>query len=471
MTQEGQHLDPEDWGAFAQDMHALLDACLARMMGARDLPWQPVPEDFADQVAISGAPESAARIMEQMTGPIMAQATGNTHPRFWGWVHGTGLPIGVAAEMVAATMNSNTGGRWHGAAEVERAVLRWLCGEAGWGENASGILTGGTSQATLLALTTARQNCFGSEIRAKGLAGLPPVRVYMAEGGHSCVDKALEIMGHGTDSLTLLPLTDRYQMDTWALRDAIARDRAAGRLPLAIVGTAGSVGIGAYDDLEALAEIAATEKIWFHVDAAFGFWSRLAAPPWGDLARGIETANSIGLDLHKWIGVPYACGACLMADAELHRATFTHRPDYLAQGEDGLAGGDLWFCDYGIDLSRGFTALKVWASLASHGREAFGHAITDNCRQAELMGQLVERQPGWVLAAPVISNICCFHIPGQDHDALAARLHLSGAAVFSTARVNDLACLRAAIVNHRTTSQDISDALQAVQDAIATSQP
>ena len=464
---EGHHIDPDDWDDFATAMHGVLDACLARLQAARDLPWQPVPPGFAETVALDGTAQPLPGVLDRMTGPIMAQATGNTHPRFWGWVHGTGLPVGLAAELVAATMNANTGGRWQGAAEVERAVLHFLRDTAGMAGDAFGILTGGTSQATILALTTARTKLFGAGIRQTGLAGLPPVRVYVAEGGHSCIDKALEILGHGTDSLTHIPTDAGHRMDLDALRARIAADRAGGIEPLAIVGTAGSVGIGAFDDLDALADLATAEDIWLHIDAAFGFWIQLAEAPWRDLARGIGRADSIALDLHKWIGVPYSCGACLIADHDLHRAAFTSRPDYLASGAEGLAGGDLWFCDYGMDLSRGFLALKAWAAFAAHGTEAFGRAITDNCRQAALMGQLVEEAPELELAVPVISNICCFYPGKADPADIAARLQTEGTAVFSTGKVAARPCLRAAIVNHRTTGADIRAAIDAVRAAIA----
>ncbi|WP_428926765.1 pyridoxal phosphate-dependent decarboxylase family protein [Marinibacterium sp. SX1] len=467
MTDEGHHLDPTDWDDFSEQMHGLLDACLARMEATRSLPWRPVPDDFADSVALDGAPQALDAVFARMTGPIMAQATGNTHPRFWGWVHGSGLPVSVGAELVAATMNANTGGRWQGATDVERAVLSYLHDVAGMAPEASGILTGGTSQATILALTTARARLFGTDIRRTGLAGLPPVRVYIAEGGHSCVAKALEIMGHGSDSLTRIPPTADQRMDPAALQRAITADRARGITPLAIVGTAGSVGIGAFDDLDALADIARHLSIWLHVDAAFGFWIRLAEAPWRDLARGLHRADSIALDLHKWIGVPYACGACLIADAAAHRAAFTARPDYLASAAEGLAGGDHWFCDYGMDLSRGFAALKAWAAIATHGSAAFSRAITDNCRQAALMGELARTTPGMDLATPVISNVCCIFTPGHDPAALAARLQLDGTAVFSTGTVDGRPCLRAAIVNHRTTGDDIHAAIAALSALLA----
>jgi len=462
MTKEGHRLDPADWDSFGQDMHDLLDTCLARMQSARDLPWQQKPDHMG--VELDGKATPTADVFAQLANTVMPYATGNTHPAFFGWVHGTGMPVSVGAEMVAATMNSNCGGRDHGAAEVEREVIHWLTRTAGMPHDAFGILTTGTSQATILALSAARARAFGMELRKKGIRGMPEVRVYMAKGAHSCVAKALEIMGHGSDCVRAIPVNSLSQMDIPALTAAIAEDRANGLAPLAIVGTAGSVGVGAYDDLNAVADIAQAENIWMHVDAAFGFWSRLADSPFRELSDGIGRADSIALDTHKWPGVQYDCGACLMADRDLHRATFSSRPAYLESAKSGLAGGDLWFCDYGIELSRGFKALKVWTAIKAIGADAMGQAITDNCKQAALMADLVNASPHLTLQHEVISNLCCFSLVKGDVTKIAADLQIAGRGVFSTITVNDVPCLRAAIVGHRTTSDDIRAAIKAVEE-------
>lgn len=461
MTKEGHRLDPADWNAFGQDMHDLLDACLTRMQGARDLPWQQKPTDMG--VELNGEPTSTRDTFAQITDTIMPYATGNTHPAFFGWVHGTGLPVGVGAELIAATMNSNCGGRDHGAAEVEREVINWLTRTAGMPHDAFGILTTGTSQATILALSAARARTFGMDVRKQGIRNLPDVRVYMAKGAHSCVAKALEIMGHGSDCIRQIPVNDASQMDIKALNTAISEDRANNITPLAIVGTAGSVGVGAYDNLNAIADLVANQNIWMHVDAAFGFWSRLAESPFLELSDGIGRADSIALDTHKWPGVQYDCGACLMADSALHRATFSSRPAYLESADAGLAGGDIWFCDYGIELSRGFKALKVWTAIKALGANAIGQAITDNCKQAALMADLVNASSHLTLQHEVISNLCCFSVEKGDVTKIAAELQINGKGVFSTITVNGTPCLRAAIVGHRTTSDDIRAAIQAVE--------
>lgn len=466
---EGHRLDPQDWEKFAQDFHDLLDSCLERMKNARDLPWQPKPENMASKVALNDVEHGMepAALFQSLTQDIMPYATGNTHPTFFGWVHGTGLPSAVGAELVAATMNSNCGGRDHGAVEVERAVIDWVRDIAGMPQDTSGILTSGTSQGTILALSAARVRLFGAEVRAKGIKALPEIRVYASEGAHSCLSKALEVMGHGSSALCPIKVDDAGAMDLDDLSDKIRKDRASGIKPLAVVATAGSVNTGVFDPISNIAALCKKENIWLHIDGAFGFWTRLADQPWRALSDGVEHADSIACDFHKWMFVPYDCGACLIRDADLHRATFAERPTYLAPQEAGIGGGDLWFCDYGLELSRGFKALKVWAAIRAHGTRALGAVITDNCKQAKLMGALAQASDWIDLAYPVVSNLCCVSVKGGDASKIAARLQISGDVIFSTTIINGENCLRAAIVNHRTTEQDIRDAIKAVEQAVS----
>ncbi|AKS46033.1 Glutamate or tyrosine decarboxylase [Octadecabacter temperatus] len=469
MTHEGAHLDPENWDEFSRDMHKLMDQCLDRMKQARDLPWQPKPNDLSERLSLQDAETGAgsAQTFNQLTSEIMPYATGNTHPNFFGWVHGAGLPVSVGAELVAATMNSNCGGRDHGAIEVERATLDWLLGVSGMPNDASAILTTGTSQATILALIAARNRQFGQDVRKTGIQSLPNVAVYVRKGTHSCISKALEAIGYGSDAIHVVDTDDNMKMNLTSLADAVAADRAAGRVPLAVVGTAGSVNTGSFDELDKIADFCGEQNIWFHVDAAFGFWAKLADDPWKQLTNGMERANSISCDFHKWLSVPYDCGACMIYDQTLHFDSFTSRPNYLEQQDAGLGGGDVWYCDYGLELSRGFRALKVWTAIKSIGTEAFSKSITDNCKQANLMADLVEESDLLELAFPVASNVCCFSVAHGDVNKIAAELQLSGEAVFSTTVIHGKPCLRAALVNHRTTSDNIRQSIKAVEDAVS----
>ncbi|HPD93465.1 MAG: amino acid decarboxylase [Rhodobacter sp.] len=462
-------LDPADWDAYRRAAHALLDACMDRLETARAHPWKPLPETVRAGYALDGVARGEVALARELTEQVLPWGTGNTHPRFWGWVHGTGLASGVMAEMVAATMNANLGGRAHGAIEIERAVIDWTRQVMGFPDTGSGVLVTGTSQATVIALAAARGRA-QPEVRSRGVA--PGLVAYAGAGAHNAARKAMELLGLGHQALRAIPETDAG-MDLDALRVALARDRAAGLCPFAVIGTAGSVDLGRFDDLNALADLAAEQGLWLHVDGAFGAWTRLADTPWRALSDGIGRADSVACDFHKWMFVPYDCGLVLIRDEAAHRAAFAARPAYLAGQSAGLGGGDPWFCDYGIDLSRGNRALKAWAAIRAHGADGLGAAITRCCALAARMGQGVEARAPMRLAAPVVSNLCVFtadaRLPAADQSArnthIAQALQLSGEAVFSTTVIGGVTCLRAAITNHRTTPQDIDAALDAVTNA------
>lgn len=466
-------LDPEDAAGFRRAAHALLDACLDRLEGARDHPWQPVPEAVKAGYRLDGddTGQGEAALARRLASDVLPHGTGNTHPRFFGWVHGTGLASGLLSEMVAATMNANLGGRDHGAIYIERAVIDWARGVFGFPQGASGVLVTGTSQATVIALAAARVRALGPDMRKAG-QGAARLTAYAGAGAHNAVKKALELLGIGSGNLRAIPETDRG-MDPAALRAAIAADRAAGARPFAVIGTAGSVDLGRFDDLHALADIARDEGLWLHVDGAFGAWARLAGDPWQGLVMGIERADSLACDFHKWMYVPYDCGLVLIRDEAAHRAAFAARPSYLEGQDRGLAGGDPWFCDYGTDLSRGNRALRVWSALVAYGPGRLGAAIADNCARAAQMGALVRADPHMRLMAPVISNLCVFtadtRLPPGAQGALNTRiaqdLQLSGEAVFSTVTIDGITALRAAIANHRTRPEDVAQAIAAVARA------
>ncbi len=476
-TPENNSLDPEDWDSFRAQAHTLLDACLDHLQHARDQPWQPVPQPVRDSYALpdTGTGTDTASLVAALRDTMLPYATGNTHPRFFGWVHGSGMAEGVLAEMVAATMNSNCGGRDHGMVYVERAVIDWTRRQMGFPDTASGVLVAGTSQATVIALGTARLRALGAGVRQTGNQDRRLI-AYAGAGVHSATSKAIELLGIGNANLRLLPETGEG-LDVEALRDQIARDRAQGGLPFALIGTAGSVNFGRYDNLNALADVAAAEQIWLHVDGAFGAWTRLADAPWRALSDGIGRADSIACDFHKWMYVPYDCGLVLIRNEAEHRAAFAARPSYLAPLGEGLAGGDPWYCDYGTDLSRGNRALKVWTAIRAHGAQNLGAAITANCRAAARMGALIEATPRLALAVPVVSNVVVFTADDTLDAAaqsdlniyLAQKLQMTGEVVFSTTLADmpsgsGITCLRAAITNHRTAPDDIVRAIAAVAD-------
>jgi glutamate/tyrosine decarboxylase-like PLP-dependent enzyme len=351
---------------------------------------------------------------------------------------------------------------------MERAVVDWTRQKMGLPEGAGGVLTAGTSQATVIAFQAARVRAMG-DVRRTGQNGVR-LTAYAGQGVHNATRKALELLGIGADNLRLVPLVDG-QMDGAVLARMVAEDSAAGALPFLMVGTAGSVDLGLFDDLNALADLAAREGLWLHVDGAFGAWTRIADAPWRSLTDGLGRADSIALDFHKWMYVGYDCAIALIREEEEHRAAFAARPAYLEGADRGLAGGDPWYCDYGIDLSRGNRAIKVWTALEMHGEAAFSAAITNNCRLASLMAERVSAAPAMAMGAPVVSNVCVFTARADLDPAaqselnaeIAQSLQESGEAVFSTTRVDGVVMLRAAITNHRTRASDVDAALAAVE--------
>jgi aromatic-L-amino-acid/L-tryptophan decarboxylase len=468
MTDDPASLDPDDWDAFRAAAHDLLDSCIDRLAAAGDHPWQPVPETVRAGYAVGPVAADPAALADRLRDEVLPYGTGNTHPQFFGWVHGTGLASGLLSEMVAATMNANCGGRDHGAVYMERAVVDWARGVFGMPAGASGLLVAGTSQATVIALAAARARALGPEVVAHGMRGAPLV-AYAGAGVHNAAQKALALLGIGAEALRRIP-DGSAGIDTDVLRAAIARDRAAGLHPFAVIGTAGSVDLGRFDDLEALADLARDEDLWLHVDGAFGAWLAIAGEPWAGRVRGIGRADSLACDFHKWMYVPYDCGLVLIADETWHRAAFAARPSYLEGQARGLAGGDPWYCDYGVDLSRGNRALKVWTALTAYGQDRLGAAIAGNCARAADMAAAVEAAPHMALLAAVETNLCVFtadsRLPAEDQSALNRRiaqdLQLSGEAVFSTVEIGGVTGLRAAITNHRTRPQHIREAVAAV---------
>lgn len=472
-------LDPDNWQNFREQAHRLLDACVDRLENAKSTPWQQVPQGARAKLSLSLpiSPNDPSNVIDAMINDVMPYATGNTHPRFFGWVHGTGMANSLLAEMTASVMNSNCGGRDHGAIYVERCVMQWCKEIFDFPSDSSGLLTVGTSQATIIALVTARAKALGIDVRQTGIKDAPDMTVYCGEGTHSCVEKALQIMGHGSNALRKIKTYGASGgINVAALIDQIEQDINDGFTPLCVVATAGSVNTGAFDDINALADLCAEKNIWLHVDGAFGAWARIAEKPWSDLTAGIERADSIAFDFHKWMSVQYDCGAILIRDSVAHYDSFSMRPSYLAKQAQGLGGGDLWFCDLGTDLSRGFRALKVWTALQEHGLDAFSSVITQNCKHAEYMATLIEQSDRLKLAAPIVSNVCTFHIESEEispeeqdtlNEKVVHELQLNGDAVFSTTKINNRIAVRAAIVNHRTQFEDIGFAMNAVLDMLS----
>jgi glutamate/tyrosine decarboxylase-like PLP-dependent enzyme len=460
-------LDPTDWQSLRAQGHRMLDDIFDYIEHIRERPvWQPIPDGVRAHFRqeLPTTPTDLAAVHDEFMRHVLPFGTGNSHPGFMGWVHGGGNVPGMLAEMLAAGLNANLGGRDHAPIEVERQIVQWMRELFGFPDTASGLFVTGTSMANLLGVLVARTAALGTGVRREGVAANgPQLTAYVSVAAHGCIAQAMDIAGLGTDALRFIPTNARHQIDLAALQHAIAADRAAGFTPFAVIGTAGTVDIGAVDDLMALAEVARREELWFHVDGAFGALAILA-PDLAPRLAGIERADSIALDFHKWGQVPYDAGFILVRDGTLHRATFAAPAAYLRRETRGLAAGSPWPCDFGPDLSRGFRALKTWFTLKVHGTDAIGAVISRTCALARDLESRVLATPELELLAPVALNIVCFRYRGEDPDHLNARIVIdlqeSGIVAPSTTKIGDRLAIRAAIVNHRTDAHDI-DALVA----------
>lgn len=466
-------LDPEDWSAVRSLAHQMVEDAIAHLADVRQRPvWQEMPEavraSFATDVPLQPTPLAA--VYEEMRRNLTPYPMGNIHPRFWGWYMGAGNFTGALGDFLAAIDGSNLGGGNTAAAQVDRQVVNWLKAMMGFPANASGTLTSGGSMANMVGLAVARNAMAGVDVRLEGVTNLPqPLRFYTSEQSHSCHQKAMETLGLGAKALRLIASDGDFRMDVAALEQAVAEDRAAGVRPACVIATAGTTNTGSIDDLRAIAAVCRREGLWFHVDGCIGALIRIA-PAHHGLVDGIEAADSMALDPHKWLHTPFEAGCALVRDAARHFATFNLHPAYLEEKARGVAAGE-FLADYGFDLSRGFKALKVWMALKEHGVEKFGRLIDQNIAQAAYLAGRVMAHPKLELMAPAPINIVCFRyvVAGADEDRQKAvnteimlRIQEQGLAVPTDTTVHGRHCLRVAIANHRTQTADLDLLVDAV---------
>ncbi len=467
-------LDPSDWTALRALGHTILDDMFSQLESVRERPvWQPIPESVRaglrrpvprDGIGAEASYQAAKEL-------VIPYAWGNRHPRFWGWVNGSGTAGGILAELIAAAMNTNASLGQQSATLVELQVLEWCRELMGFPRDGSGILVTGGSVANLLGLAVARDSA--GDIASDGLRAQPAQRtIYCSEQTHSSIDKAVALLGIGRAFLRKIPVDGEFRLEMDALRARVESDRAAGMTPACIVANAGTVNTGAIDPLADLADFCQAEKIWLHVDGAFGAIAALA-PELKPLLEGMERADSLAFDLHKWLHVPYDAGCILFRDAAAHRqASFAAAASYLEPLERGAAAGPVDFSQLGPELSRGFRSLKVWMSFLEHGTETFGRLARQNVEQARHLAHLIDAAPELERLAPVPLNVVCFRYtrPGMDDTGLNAlnrelllRLQDSGIALPSSTVLRGRFAIRCAITNHRTRIDDLRMLVETVQ--------
>jgi glutamate/tyrosine decarboxylase-like PLP-dependent enzyme len=462
-----------DAATFKSIGHALVDQ-LADLIAS--VPSRPVtrgesPSDVRRALDLDGRlPEhgtAAGPLLEQTARLLFDHSLFNGHPRFMGYITSSPAPIGMLADLLAAAVNPNCGG-WTlspAATEIESQTVRWIAQLIGYPEAAGGLLVSGGNMANMVGFWSARVAMADWDVRAAGLAGGRRMRAYASAETHTWIQKAADLAGLGTDSVRFIATGDDLSMDLAALERAIAADREAGDLPFIVVGTAGSVSTGAIDDLPAIAKLCRREKVWFHVDGAYGGFAAAVESAPADL-RAMSEADSVAVDPHKWLYAPLEAGCALVRDPEALRKAFSYHPPYYYFEEQTVN-----YVDFGPQNSRGFRALKVWLALRQAGAAGYRRMIGDDMALARALAEVVRTKPDleWLTQALSITTWRCVPVDlrGRIGEAavdeyvdtlnreVLARMQNGGEAFVSNAVIRGRYVLRACVVNFHTSAADI----------------
>jgi aromatic-L-amino-acid decarboxylase len=463
----------ELWQEF---LKALPDLPVGRL-----LPSEKVREAVA--IPVPGAPMADDELFAYLRSVVFDWSMYPGHPGFMAYVSGPGTVPGAAADLLAAGLNQNVGG-WvlsPAASEIELALTRFFAEEMfGLPEGSGGIITSGGSMANFVGLKAARDHKAGWNVRAQGVAGGPGLTMYMSDETHIVSERAADMLGVGTEQLRKIPVDGQFRVRMDLLREAIAADRAAGMQPFAVVGSAGTVTTGAVDPMHELADLCAEEDLWFHVDGAYG-GPAVLAPDLRPLFDGIERADSIAFDPHKWLYTPHS-GGCVLVRNMAHLAeSFEGDASYVHQDKEYTQRG-LDLGRHGPQFSRSFWALKVWVSLLAHGRDAYARRISHDAELARYLAASADAHPSFELISPAVLSICCFRYVPQDLEAradgeardsyldvlnerLVADIQLDGRVFPSNAVLGERHAIRVCIVNFRTEA-DQMDLLLAVAEEL-----
>jgi aromatic-L-amino-acid decarboxylase len=466
-------LDPADWTTFREQAHRLLDLLLDHVEGrAAKGVWTPPPPALQESAAMPEEGSGLEGVRERLATEVLPYDLGNLHPRFFGWVHGAGTPGGILAGATEAALNANTGGRDHIGTRLERQVVRWFVHACGLPPDASGILTTGTSLATVIGLAIARERAVPG-MRAGGAAAVEgQPRIIVSRESHLSISKAAELLGLGAAAIEMVDVDARLRMRPDSLAATLRRLRGDGHTVVAVVATLGTASTGAIDPLPAIADVAGEFGVWLHTDAAFGGLVVLSDAK-RTLAAGLERSDSIAFDFHKWMHVTYAAGCLLVRNPEDHLAAFGGRAEYLESAPDGPAAAVApWPMEYGPELSRGFRALRVWWTLVEHGRQGVARQIDRSLELARVLAAMVRARTSLELLVEPELQIVVFRVWGgslgeDERDALNRRvvtaLQRGGVVLPSQTRVAGRVGIRVAITNHRTTEEDLRILLDEVE--------
>jgi len=467
-------LSMEKWEWPADEIrrvgHRVIDLIADHLTELRSEPvFRPFPPGLAAKYLNSTLPEhglTADEILDRFACEIEPYPFGNGHPRFYGWVNSPPAMMGIFADALAAAMNPSCAGGNHAAVYVEREVVQWFKQILGFPEGAMGLLVSGSSMAALTALAVARHTRCGYEVRTKGVQSSPArLTFYRTSEGHGCHQKAVELLGIGSDHMRVVPTDRTKRMLPDALDTIIRGDRENGCTPIAVIASAGTVNTGAIDPLDRIADVCSKHNVWLHVDGAYG-GPAILARQYSDELSALARADSIALDPHKWLCVPVEAGLVLVRDGANLRTTFSLVPPYLqTDGDTEGVGGLPWFSEYGFQQTRGFRALKVWMALQFHGISGYRALVEQNIALAQGLVNQLKCSDHFEIFEPQHLSIVCFRYVTQNlghlqdlnelNKAIVEKVQLGGEVFLSNTLIDDTFWLRACIVNPRTREEDI----------------
>ncbi|MCC5914208.1 MAG: hypothetical protein JJU46_07505 [Balneolaceae bacterium] len=413
-----------------------------------------------------------SEVLEKVRTDVVGGATMNIGPRYFGYITGGGNQAAIMAEMVSAALNQNNL-KWHSSpisTEMEKLVIRWVSQFIGYPKTAAGAILDGGSTANFNCLAVARKNMAPESMSDKGLYGLKPMTIYVSEEGHSSFDKAVDMLGIGKKYLRKIPVDSSFRIRTDLLKKAIIEDREAGLNPICVIGIAGTTNTGAVDDLVKIEEIAKGERLWYHVDAAYGGPAAALAST-ASLFQGIEKADSVVINPHKWLYVPFEAACILVKEPENLRKTFSHLPDYLIGEDTGEERTDLM--EYQLPLTKSFKSLKVWMTLKTFGKKRIVEMIGQDIDKARHLASMVESAPGFELMAPAPLSIVCFRYKpaGASEDEaerlnkrIIAAIEQDGRIFLTGTRIDGKTVMRVCFINPRTTLRDVELIIEVVTD-------
>jgi aromatic-L-amino-acid/L-tryptophan decarboxylase len=471
------HLDPlteAEWEEARRAGHRLVDSVLAQHRTVRERAcWQPVPADVKRRLSEVPSREGLGlsptlALAEQL---IQPHGTGNLHPRFWGWVLGAGNLPGIFGQWMAAGMNANVFGGDQGLAHLELQVIDWFRNWFGFPEGSSGLLVDGGSMGNILGLAIARHRATEGRCKTEGPEACMGLRVYGSEATHNSIHKGAELLGLGRGSVRTIATDAEGRVDIAAMERAIQSDLERGLRPFCIVGSACTVGVGAVDPLMAMRELADKYGLWLHVDGAIGALGWLS-PKLRPRLAGLDLADSLAFDLHKWGQVPYDAGCLLVRDGQLHRETFQAGAEYLGTTHGGIMPREAHlFHAYTSLLSRGDRALKIWTTFMALGTDRLAAVFEQNVEQIDFLAKSVDAEKTLERLSMPMLNILCFRYRGELRDEAAlnvlnerilVELQESGFCMMSPYRIQGRFCLRVCISNHRTRREDLAELLRRV---------